>query len=117
MASTSRRWPYRGPCWSGGGGTYYVTPEVLESLHVAEGVMLCAHPDGEFIAGFLAYKERCWFYPCPTKLPHGDYERAGLTYTIDLPENSDGGVLFELLKLVGAEYASVGMTPAKKRRK
>ena len=114
--STRRQpYPFQGCQWSRRADStrdYYITPECLEAWNVTEGILLLSHPDGEFLVGFPVARERLWFTPCPVALPDGDYERAGLTYKVELSETSDGMVLFELFSAVGATYVEVGRTPS-----
>lgn len=104
-----QRWPYRGPRFTVGPTTdvYYMTPEVLELLDANEEGLIF-QTDDEFLIGVKGIREKCWVQPCGKAKRHYDYDRAGLTYYVELPESSDGTALFAVFKLVGAEHVYVG---------
>lgn len=111
MGTVRQLYPFQGCRWSRRTDStrdYYVTPECLETWNVTEGVTLLGLGDGEFLVGLPVARERLFFRPAPKGLPHSDYERAGLGYYVELSESSDGTVLFELFKAVGATFVEVG---------
>lgn len=104
-------YPFQGCRWSRRADStreFYVTPDCLEAWNAADGVALYDQGEGEYMVGLPVARERLFFTPAPKGMPHSDYERAGLWYYVELSESSDGTVLFELFKAVGATYTEVG---------
>ena len=116
--SYRRRFPYGGPCWSGASGTYYVTPEVIELLYDMPSDMVFFTQSGEeFFIGIAGWREKCWYRPTTKKGVQAAYAAAGLMYTVELSEESDGAAFFEVIKLVGTTYVSVGQPVRGKKRR